>query len=779
MTKTEKNREEKKRRVIMPTGIRNKMVAAVSMLLVASIMMVSSTYAWFTLSTAPEVKGITTNVGANGNLEMMLLNGKSFNSTADDLGVLSEIGDSYSKKAVEDANVKWGNLVDLSANVYGLTNAVLNPAKLNIVKGKGEASNTVDSGVMLLAPSYGNDGRVIEVNTATYSGKWNNSAWVYADTQGENAFAGVRVLGTSSGVTKQLSAYRNALNAINSNSNTAKNTIATSLASNGQTLANILVQHIQDEGAKFERKDVVTLQKLVDALQTANDAAGEAIKQAVLAYNLSSAAGSLGDAAVDSLVAAIKAAKVTELSTVKFAKSDAEPAVAIMMPTGADTAVTQWRGNNDAIKTASTKLANLLGDQTQTEYAYSDFGLIMDGLIDKTHTKVAGVTNPTRTDMDTIVQYYTDNQRIDIVMLDGSGIYANIANLVGDYTASGFKVKVKTSAITASVPVTMSTSVNPDGLVKGINTDKEPAASVGGVGTTTVLSDTYGYALDFGFRTNAAGSSLLLQTAQTQRVYNDATAANTQGGGSYMQFKSNNVTVFSVDELRALMSAMRVVFVETKIENNTPQYTVLGVAAADIAGETNNSTGITTYTGGTFMKDGAEVTDEADANGLKAGLYLHKYTVEDDGAITLGAKEADKSVLTALNQNVAKKITAIVYIDGEIVDNTMVANAANSMTGSLNLQFSSDADLKPMENTNMRMNGVEKAKNAPEVTYTQKAAAGDTYTYGETAYTVNAGYTIYEGSDGQAYYKADNSEEYNLITASNLSTVLASTHTGG
>ena len=37
MTKTEKNREEKKRKVVMPAGIRNKMVAAVSMLLVGSI----------------------------------------------------------------------------------------------------------------------------------------------------------------------------------------------------------------------------------------------------------------------------------------------------------------------------------------------------------------------------------------------------------------------------------------------------------------------------------------------------------------------------------------------------------------------------------------------------------------------------------------------------------------------------------------------------------------------------------------------------------------------
>lgn len=767
MTKTEKNREEKKRRVIMPAGIRNKMVAAVSMLLVASIMMVSSTYAWFTLSTAPEVKGITTNVGANGNLEMMLLNGESFNSSAEDLGVQSEIGDSYSKKAVEEANVTWGNLVDLSATVYGLTNAILNPAKLNIVKGTDGNSNTVNS-TMLLAPSYGNDGRVIDVNTETYSGKWSNSAWVYADTQGENAFAGVRVLGTSSGVTKQLSAYRNALNAINSNSNTAKNTIATSLANNGQTLANILVQHIQDENAKFERKNVETLQKLVNALQTANDAAGEAIKQAVLAYNLSSAAGSLGDAAVDSLVNAIKAAKVTELSSVTFAKSADEPAAAITMPDGADTAVTQWNSNSTEIKTASNELTALLANDATTEYTYTDFGSIMNGLIDKTHTKVAGVENPKKTDMDTIVRYYTDNQRIDIVMLDGSGIYADIAKLVGDYTASGFKVKVTTSAITASVPVTMSTEVGADGLVKKIDTNKEPAASVGGAGTTTVLSDTYGYALDFGFRTNAAGSNLQLQTAEAQRVYNDATALNTQGGGSYMQFQSNNVTVFSVDELRALMSAMRVVFVETTIENNLPQYKVLGIAAADITKETNEHTGETTYSGG----------EAVGMDGLKAGLYLYNYTVENDGVITLEEKKADQSELTALDQNVAKKITAIVYIDGEIVDNTMVANAANSMTGSLNLQFSSDADLKPMENTNMRMNGGEKAKDAPEVTYTQKAAAGDTYTYGETAYTVNAGYTIYEGSDSKPYYKADGSEKYILITTENVSTVLTRTSTG-
>ena len=53
-------------------NIKNKLIAAIAMLLVSSIMMVSSTYAWFTLSTAPEVQGITTTVGANGNLEIAL-----------------------------------------------------------------------------------------------------------------------------------------------------------------------------------------------------------------------------------------------------------------------------------------------------------------------------------------------------------------------------------------------------------------------------------------------------------------------------------------------------------------------------------------------------------------------------------------------------------------------------------------------------------------------------------------------------------------------------------
>ena len=86
-------------------SIRAKLISAVAMLLVAVIMVVSSTYAWFTLSTAPEVTGITTAIGANGSLEMALM---PSTGSLDD--ITTGVGGSMGFPA---ANTTWGNLVDL------------------------------------------------------------------------------------------------------------------------------------------------------------------------------------------------------------------------------------------------------------------------------------------------------------------------------------------------------------------------------------------------------------------------------------------------------------------------------------------------------------------------------------------------------------------------------------------------------------------------------------------------------------------------------------------
>ena len=164
---------EKTKTVRMPAGIRNKLLAAIAMLLVSSIMMVSSTYAWFTLSTAPEVTGITTSVGANGNLEMALLNGQTF---ADMGKIGSAVGDSSAVKAVKEANITWGNLVDLSDASYGLNLIALNPAALNYTDDTKTAVGTT----LLMTAEYGADGRVATLKDNTITGVYNstNAKWV-------------------------------------------------------------------------------------------------------------------------------------------------------------------------------------------------------------------------------------------------------------------------------------------------------------------------------------------------------------------------------------------------------------------------------------------------------------------------------------------------------------------------------------------------------------------------------------------------------------------------
>lgn len=771
MTKTEKNREEKKRKVVMPAGIRNKMVAAVSMLLVASIMMVSSTYAWFTLSTAPEVTGITTNVGANGNLEMMLLNKASFDSTEENLGVESDVNDSMAVVDVTEANLKWGNLVDLASQSYGLQSIVMNPARLNI---KGDTTNgyKLDS-TLLKAPTYTSDGRVLDVDKDTLtSGYSTDGTWKWDESM-ENAY-GVRVIGTTSGVTERLTAYRAAISARAAAIESAKNHARNSLLNNGQALANIVVKAALQDAPTFEKADLVTLQELVEQLQTANDAAGEAIVQTVLAYNLSdkNTDTKFTDADVAKLKEAFNNATAGTLPTSFTYAAAASEQGTIQKPEGTDTAVTKWSDNNTNITSAAQKLQALI-NQNKADYAYTDITEVVNMLINKANATVGGVKNPTKNQAQDIINNMTANNMVLVVEMEsGSGIYADIAELVGDYTAAGLKVHVKYNALEMDVTTNMSTKVvtdtNKDTLpmIPKLNVGSAPAATLD-ASVKPLLTDHYGYALDFGFRTNAAASELQLQTSGIQRVYSGegaATADTTQGGGSYMEFRTSNTTNFSVDELRALMSALRVVFVEpVKTESagvTTLTYNVLGVAAADITRSTLDQGATYTYTGGTLTDDNM---------GLKAELYLNNYTV-NGGVLTLtgkktteegGAATADNT-LTALTQNVAKKITAIVYLDGDIVDNTMVANAASSMTGSLNLQFSSSATLKPMENTGMR-DGGRTAADA-DVTYTIFKSAGDEYTLGSFTGTVNSGYTIYQdnATPTNYYYQSANGAKVRL-----------------
>lgn len=154
--------KRKKQKVLMPAGIRSKLMAAASMLMVGVIMMVSSTYAWFTLSTAPEVKNISTTVAGNGSLEIALM-------PTD--GLLSKItaGAVGSTATVVQKNTKWGNQIILSddtaaGDYYGLNSISLNPASLNYTTAEGAAEATFVAENPLAIATYGSDGRIAKLS---------------------------------------------------------------------------------------------------------------------------------------------------------------------------------------------------------------------------------------------------------------------------------------------------------------------------------------------------------------------------------------------------------------------------------------------------------------------------------------------------------------------------------------------------------------------------------------------------------------------------------------
>ena len=133
-----------------------KLMGAIAMLLVASIMMSATSYAWFVLSTAPEVTDLTTTAGANGALEIALQSTNG-NQRAD---ILSGVGQSIASQKAQTANTYWGNVVDLSTG-YGLEHITLYPARLNLTN-----DSQVNMQNMLSIPTFGTDGRVTSLKNA-------------------------------------------------------------------------------------------------------------------------------------------------------------------------------------------------------------------------------------------------------------------------------------------------------------------------------------------------------------------------------------------------------------------------------------------------------------------------------------------------------------------------------------------------------------------------------------------------------------------------------------
>lgn len=131
-------------------GLKERVVAVALLLVISLTMVTTTTFAWFVLSRRPQLTGVSTTIAANGNLEIALAGPNGSAPGA------SGVGDSFAAegKTIVDANLTWGNLINLSDPAYGLEHLVLRPAQLN------ESALATSP---LYGAKYGADGRIEEL----------------------------------------------------------------------------------------------------------------------------------------------------------------------------------------------------------------------------------------------------------------------------------------------------------------------------------------------------------------------------------------------------------------------------------------------------------------------------------------------------------------------------------------------------------------------------------------------------------------------------------------
>ena len=690
-------------------NIRSKLMAAIAMLLVSSIMMVSTTYAWFTLSTAPEVTGITTTIASNGNLEIAL---------SPESGLGANVGDATTTTQGWAAkNLTWGNLVDMGfeGNTYGLADLALAPAELAAL-GNSEAGFTLNPEGALATPKYGSDGRISELVTDAVMAHKTETGYAKPgqitnedDTTTTESFKyGVRAVGTSSGQSAQQVKFRNALNAITTYASSATTAASTALNNNGEALASIMVQHAMGNDSDY-KTHVSTLVALTNTLNNIPGYLDNAVRSA-----LAAAACSLETATFNAAIEAIEGKNedgsykntVSALIT-EYASGDVATALNNLM--------TEINGVNGKIAAASTAATGLQGAETVNWNAVSG---VLTNLMNVSNDEAITVSGikisqlKEKADAKDIPFFMGLATNCVIELRDGSGVFYDLAEIAGNIqakTSAEIDASFMTPGVQTIVPldnVIMKTTVSGVSKLEALKATVKAGVTAAGDSGAAALDAFYGYIIDLMVRTNAADSSLQLQSAAAQRVYAESANEATMGGGASIIFKvaSTNAdaeTAAKENEAKAsiisdLCSSIRVVFFDPSNGTNK----IFSLAKVTGVGITDGTTKVT-------AEDGTE--SEVACKIVTGTIELCEMVADGDGGLFVAGNVKSSATLCPLTQNVPQAISVMVYLDGNNVTSADVL-ADENVVGALNLQFSSTATLNPMMNSDL-FKGEEAAGN--------------------------------------------------------------------
>ncbi len=617
MTNAEYRR--RRRSVRVPEFFRKKIVMIFAMLLCSAILVGLATYAWFTLSSNPEVRGITATVGANGSLEIALLN----NGTGQNTSLIeADVGDAISIVGAVESNITWGNLVDLGDASYGLNTMVLYPSELN------QTNGILNTQSMLKIPRTGPDGRVDRISPNTVSAIFNGAAFTTRD-----ALYGVRAVGALSSGNDREGYLVAAKRGFETSRASAQATVMAAVTNHNSILIGIAISQLEGFTVSYSYNQLAEIQVMMAEIRNSLNYILTCYKQAIIATAAANDQISNGD--FEGIRLGVSQAKGNELAS--YASS---------FPPGVTTSeLSALQASIDRANTA-IDLCNCL--------FYKDYGTENETPVPSntrfTSKQVEPITNmianpKTLPPVDEIQR----TKEVTLTATQGEGLLTDIADYIGSYSTTAEQV-------TANVTTD---KLGGKGLLSAIHLDAltAPATTPGEDTNNSTVSEFYGYVVDLAFRSNAS-TDLLLQSEAVDRIYTDG-VGSTAGSGSKVTYTF--AAGMSETQVKALLSAVRVVFFDP---DSGSIYGTARLADPTIVGVT-----------------------------AKAGLYL----TNSDGTL-----RGDRASLTHLDPAVPKKMSVLVYLNGEDIDNGSVINAENSGSLALNLQFGSSVKLNPMVDEDLK-----------------------------------------------------------------------------
>lgn len=729
---TTETRERIKAYKRMLPDLRERVIAVALLLAMSASMLGSASFAWMTLSRAPEISNVSTTIAANGNLEIALVTGNG-NSAPNE----SMVGDSSATegRTIAESNITWGNMINLSDPSYGLDHLVLRPATLNTAELKTNP---------LWGAAYSVDGRIEQMDSS-----FGYTSWQYDPDVGDR-FAvtedyGVRAISSmvadGSAAEVQLSNMKTAVKNKNIGAANTYKVIANNkdyMQSLATMMGLFMTARMNPDEPSLNNPDVAVsdiknLAGMYESFLEAMEQEAEAIAAlANYAQHILSQGNDYAPITAESILDP-NGVTTAQLKNIKTTVTN----------------LAQFRTDYKTISTDWQKLQSIVESGTSLKWSDSGISGIVNNLVDVGKCTVGKDNTPINSiGASNATQFLSGTQEARITngilyrFEERTGGYLEVKNLSISATVKRMGITVPAS-VKANVQTTAPRDYNL--FTRDFDATCNAVEEGSVLATDMVAQDTYGLAIDFWVRTNAQDSYLKLEgnvLSESEMIpamgmdidgnevalYTITRTHTDEEGNSesitYDVYQGSNGWLFATDH-----SAVTLEDGETPKEKLVENITILGYEGVNRVWDDDLlSTDVTTQGSGSCYVYYAN-TPEDQARSLK---LLEKFNVAfvNDAGVKLASAKMDVAShyaengrvvvpmkldpsdsielghdlqgnqeygIMKLEQNTPTWITAIVYLDGTDLTNKDVLSAAD-IQGQMNIQFGTSTSMVPIEN---------------------------------------------------------------------------------